>query len=134
MKTLKIVEKTGGTTENQAGGHSAGATSCSSGGRTASRAIGWCWSSRSQRRANTRSEANLTKAVDYGIVTLAVNDGEPMEFDRFNHGVVSDKLSLGTASLKAGTNRLTVTIKGANEKAVKRYMFGLDYLLLVPKS
>ena len=76
--------------------------------------------------------ADLTKAIDYGIVKLAINDGEPKEFDRFNRGVAHDKLLLGTMTLPQGVNRLTVTIAGANENAVKRYMFGLDYLQLVP--
>jgi hypothetical protein len=34
--------------------------------------------------------------------------------------------------LTAGDNKLTVEITGANEKAVKAYMFGLDYLRIEP--
>ena len=78
--------------------------------------------------------ANLTKAIDYGIVQLAVNDNEPQEFDRYHPTVAHDKLVVGTFDLPQGQNRLTVSIVGANDKAIKRYMFGLDYLLLVPKS
>ena len=43
-----------------------------------------------------------------------------------------DKLELGTFQLPAGTNRLTVELTGINEQAVKKYMFGLDYLELIP--
>lgn len=78
---------------------------------------------------------SLTKAIDYGIITIAVDDGTPTEpMDLFNNGVVNTPpLSLGVHKLKAGTHRLTVEIKGANAKAVKNYMFGLDYLYLSPK-
>ena len=36
-------------------------------------------------------------------------------------------ISFGTFDLKAGKHTLTAEIVGANEKAVKSYMFGLDY-------
>jgi hypothetical protein len=74
------------------------------------------------------------KATDYGIVQLAINGekaGEPIDF--FNDGVApSPEMPLGTFDLKEGENQLSATITGANEKAVKNYMFGLDYLLLKP--
>ena len=38
----------------------------------------------------------------------------------------------GTHDLKRGSHRLSVEIVGANEKAKKAYMFGLDYLILKP--
>jgi hypothetical protein len=34
--------------------------------------------------------------------------------------------------LKADGNELCVKVVGANEQAIKAYMFGLDYLLLKP--
>jgi putative membrane-bound dehydrogenase-like protein len=79
---------------------------------------------------------SLTKAVDYGIVTLAVNDGKPTPpINLFNDGVVNTPpISLGVHDLAAGTNRLTVRIEGADPKAVKAYMFGIDYVALTPKS
>ena len=42
----------------------------------------------------------------------------------------SSEMDLGAFELKAGANELSITVVGANEKAVKGYMFGLDYLLL----
>ncbi len=39
----------------------------------------------------------------------------------------------GTFDLKAGDNELSVTVVGANPKAAKNYMFGLDYVLLKPE-
>ncbi len=35
--------------------------------------------------------------------------------------------------LTQGSNRLTIEIVGSNPKAVKKHMFGLDYVQLVPK-
>ena len=132
-ETLKILEKTGGQTEIQ-------------------RISQFRWSDDAQlwwrdgkvgdklvlefpvaQRGRYEVVANLTKAVDYGIVTLAVNDNPPTRFDRDHTQVDSDKLVLGTFDLSAGANRLTIEIVGANDKAVKKHMFGLDYLQLLPK-
>jgi hypothetical protein len=78
--------------------------------------------------------AQFLKAVDYGIAQLAINDtkaGEPMDF--YNDGVIiSGPVELGAFELKAGQNTVSFTIVGANPKAVKAYMTGLDYLLLTP--
>ena len=74
------------------------------------------------------------KAVDYGIVQLSVNGekaGAPIDF--YNEGIVlSPEILLGTFDLKEGENQISATITGANDKAVKSYMIGLDYLLLKP--
>ena len=81
-----------------------------------------------------RVMAKFLKAVDYGIHQLAINGakaGDPIDF--FNNGVVPTKeINLGAFDLKQGENQLSVTVTGANEKAVKTYMFGLDYILLKP--
>jgi len=75
------------------------------------------------------------KAVDYGIAEFEINGrkaGNPIDF--YNDGViVTGEIELGTFELKGGENRLAVTIKGANEKAQKSYMVGIDYLILKPK-
>ena len=74
----------------------------------------------------------FVKARDYGVVQLAVNGqkaGEAIDF--YSPQVALTKeMPLGTFELKAGENRLSATITGANEKAVKSYMFGLDYIVL----
>ena len=75
--------------------------------------------------------ANLTKANDYGIVRIRINDrAAPRLFDRYAPRVSHDRLDLGVFPLKKGSNRLVIEIVGANDRAVKRHMFGLDYLLL----
>ncbi len=78
----------------------------------------------------------LTKARDYGIVTLAVNDGEPGEpVDLYNDGVVvTPAISLGTHELSEGQNTVTVTITGTNPQAEPARMFGIDYVKLVAKE
>ncbi len=76
--------------------------------------------------------AQFTKAVDYGIVQLSL-DGEKLgqPVDLFHDGVVATgELDLGTHELSAGEHKLAVEITGANPKAVKSYMFGLDYMKL----
>jgi D-arabinan exo alpha-(1,3)/(1,5)-arabinofuranosidase (non-reducing end) len=75
--------------------------------------------------------ANLTKAPDYGIVQLSINDRKSDQtIDRYFTSVAYDPIDLGSFELKKGANRLTVEIVGSNEKAIKRQMFGLDYLKL----
>ena len=40
------------------------------------------------------------------------------------------ELDLGAFDLKKGQNTLGVEIVGANEAAIKNYMFGIDYLIV----
>lgn len=81
-------------------------------------------------------EAHLTKAKDYGIVQLFLGSqklGDPI--DLYHPQVVpTGAIKLGARELTAGEHKLTVEITGANEKAVKSYMFGLDYVKLVPAN
>ncbi|MAT71654.1 MAG: hypothetical protein CMJ58_19280 [Planctomycetaceae bacterium] len=74
--------------------------------------------------------ANVTKAVDYGIVAISVNDDPPVKFDGYSAELGVDTVSLGAHELRKGTNRLTIEIIGAHADAVPRRMFGLDYLLV----
>lgn len=78
--------------------------------------------------------ARFLTAKDYGIHQLAINGkktGEPMDF--YSPDVKPTKeIDLGVYELKAGDNEFSATVTGANEKAIKSYMFGLDYLLLKP--
>jgi len=78
--------------------------------------------------------AAFVKAKDYGIHQLSINDaavGEPLDF--YNPTViVSEQIKIGTVDLREGENTITAEVTGANEQAIEAYMFGLDYLLLVP--
>lgn len=79
-----------------------------------------------------RLAVSMTKAVDYGIVQFALDGkkiGKPI--DLYNEGVIpTGPVALGTHTLDAGEHRLTVEIVGANPKAVKAYLFGMDRLAL----
>jgi hypothetical protein len=86
-----------------------------------------------QEAGRYRVSAVLTKARDYGIVRLQL-DGKPVgeAIDLYNPDVIPTvpPVALGTHELTAGEHRLTVEIVGANEMAIKAYMFGLDRVLL----
>jgi hypothetical protein len=78
----------------------------------------------------------LTKARDYGIVQLSLDDkkcGAPV--DLYNPSVVpTGVIDLGVHDLGAGKHKLTLEITGANEKAQKAYMAGVDYVRLEPAN
>lgn len=80
---------------------------------------------------------NLTKARDYGVFDLRLDEGELLmeKVDLFSNPevVTTGELSLGQHHLKAGKHRLSVKVAGANPAAVKAYMLGLDYLRLVKR-
>ena len=84
--------------------------------------------------ADTRKHVlvKLTKAPDYATVQLYVNGEKAGDvIDLYNsRGVASGEMDLGPFDLTQGQNKLTVEIIGANEQAIKAYMFGLDYVLL----
>jgi len=85
-----------------------------------------------EKNAVYKLKMQLTKAADYGIVQLYLDDkklGEPI--DLYNNGVMATGvMDMGIHKLGAGQHILRVKIVGANEKALKRYMFGLDYIKL----
>jgi len=79
-----------------------------------------------------------TKAIDYGIHSFSLNQddslGSPHDFFQaagVNH---TGQIKIGKARLKAGKNTLTITATSTNPNAVKKYMFGLDFLRLVPNE
>lgn len=77
-----------------------------------------------------RIMARFLTAVDYGVCRIAINGkpaGEPL--DLYHDGIkLTDEIDLGMHELRAGGNELTVEIVGANDKAKKEFMFGLDYV------
>ncbi len=84
------------------------------------------------RAGRYRVMARFLSARDYGIHQLAINGqktGDPVDF--YNPSVKPTKeTNLGIFDLKAGDNEFSATAIGANEKAIKSYMLGLDYLML----
>jgi hypothetical protein len=81
-------------------------------------------------------EMVLTKAHDYGIVRLSLG-GQTLgpDVDLYNSPdvITTGVLTSDPLELKAGNHRLTVEIVGAHPQAQPGYMFGLDYVRLVPQ-
>ena len=80
-------------------------------------------------------ELVMTRTVDYGIFQLMLDGkeiGSPI--DLYNKEVTTTGvLTIPVGELKSGPHKFTAKIIGANPKAIKRYMFGLDYIRLIPK-
>ena len=76
----------------------------------------------------------LTKAPDYGVVQFYL-DGQKLgdAVDLYHQSVIATGLmDFGQRNLTAGDHNLKLEILGANAKAVKNYMSGLDYIKLEP--
>ena len=81
-----------------------------------------------------RLVAQFTKAPDYGIAQLRLDGkklGEPRDLYA-EHVVPTGEVELGTVDLTSGNRELLIEITGTNPKAVAKFMFGLDYLRLIP--
>lgn len=78
--------------------------------------------------------ASYTKAPDYGISEILVNQGHAGKaVDFYNAAVTATpEHRLGVFELQAGENQFQVKIVGSNPKAEACHMFGVDYLLLKP--
>jgi hypothetical protein len=80
-----------------------------------------------------RIKAAMTKAIDYAIVQVSVDGrklGDPINL--YNETVIRTQplLDLGVCELKEGDHTLSIKIVGADEKAKKSYMVGLDDVVL----
>ncbi len=77
-------------------------------------------------------KAQFTKARDYGIAQFYLDGqklGAPLDF--YDSSVItSGELTLGTLALTPGQHHFAVEIVGANPRAEKSYLFGLDYVKL----
>lgn len=81
-------------------------------------------------------EIALTCARDYGVVEIAI-DGKPLSeaIDLYEPEVVTTGLlSLKTPALPSGKHSLSIEIVGANPKAVKSYMVGIDFIRLIAEG
>jgi hypothetical protein len=76
----------------------------------------------------------LTKARDYAITQILL-DGKPLgqPIDLYAPNVsLARPFTSDPVDLSAGDHKLTFRIAGANDKAVKSYMVGIDYVKLDP--
>ncbi len=84
-----------------------------------------------------RLETVLTRARDYGVVQLYLDDrrlGGPIDLFNAPDVLTTGVLRFSSLELEKGKHRFTIQIVGANPAAIKRYMAGLDYLRLVPEK
>ncbi len=86
-----------------------------------------------ERAGRYTIDAHLTKADDYAVVRIAVNGDVLHEsLDLYNPEVVAKRITLGEAVLKEGDNLVEFRIVGANDKAKRQFMVGVDCLVLKP--
>ena len=132
-ETLKILEKTGGMTEIQDLAQFRWSDDKQIWWRNGKPGDKLVLAFQVEKAGTYALSAALTKAIDYGIVRLYLDDkplGEPL--DLINNGVISKVFPLGKHQLSAGQHTFTAEIVGSNPEAVPRRMFGLDYLKLDP--
>jgi hypothetical protein len=82
-------------------------------------------------------EMVLTKAPDYGVVQLLVDEsklGEPLDLYVARTVKTTDVLNYNGLPLAAGPHVLSIEIVGANPAAIQAFMFGLDYIRLRPSA
>jgi len=131
-ETMKVLQKTGSVESQEWESTSGGVHLWWRGGQKPGDTLKLAFPVEKAGRYNVT--AQFLKAIDYGIAQVAINGqkaGEPLDF--FNDGVIlSGPVDLGVFDLPAGENTVSLTIVGANAKAVRSYMTGLDYLLLTP--
>ncbi|MGB4711023.1 MAG: PVC-type heme-binding CxxCH protein [Fuerstiella sp.] len=136
-ENAKIVEKTDGTSRNQGmGGFSKGVWS----GKDQ---LWWTGGKPGSRLAVEITvpedgvytvETAFTMAPDYAIIKLSIDDQIiDSGLDLFNAPDVisTGVLSYPSVKLTKGVHRFTMEVTGANPKAVKTYMVGLDFVKLV---
>ena len=84
----------------------------------------------SPENTTTNLVAQFTMANDYAIIQVYLNGTKiGTEIDGYYYEVVSPgKTRFGKVKLKKGKNILKIKITGANPKAIKKYIVGIDYI------
>ncbi len=88
-----------------------------------------------QREGDYEVLAAFTKARDYGIVRIKLDDeklGSTIDLFDGSKVISTGELPLGKKKLSAGVHRVTIEAVGANPMSSKPTMFGLDYIRLKP--
>ncbi len=87
------------------------------------------------QKGNHDLDLVLTCARDYGIVQLSIGDlqlGPPIDLFETNV-ITTGVLKFEDVKIDTDSSALTIQILGANPKAKKGYMLGIDYLRMTPK-
>ena len=77
--------------------------------------------------------ADMTTARDYGIAEFYIDDKkvqDPIDFYNPTGVKKTGPKTLANTNLEKGTHVLKVKLTGKNEKAIPRYMVGIDYIAL----
>jgi hypothetical protein len=77
--------------------------------------------------------AAMTKARDYGIVSLAIDGtqlGQPFDGYNFPDVTVDNNVQFGSVQLSAGAHQFTFTVIGKNTSS-SNYLAGIDYLQML---
>lgn len=78
-------------------------------------------------------KVGMTKAKDYGIAEISLGDYSlATAVDFYEDELRAVEIDFGVQSLAAGDVPLTIKIVGANGRAAKKYLAGIDYVKLVP--
>ncbi|MDD3469078.1 MAG: DUF2961 domain-containing protein [Thermoguttaceae bacterium] len=131
-EAMKVVGKTGGAIETQSGRNfkwSGDSQLWWKNGKAGDKLI---LGFEVEKAGKYTFEAMLTRAVDYGIVQLYLDDqklGEAIDLYE-EGGVFNREVRFDGVELSKGAHQLMIVIVGKHDKAVPSYMFGLDYLLL----
>ena len=138
-ETLKIISKTDGDVRSQ------GMGSFQADKWSGNSQLWWTGQKQDSRLELELSVANngiyqvetaLTCARDYGIVQLAIDD-QPLggRVDAYNHPdvITTGVLTFPSVRLTKGNHRLSATVVGKHPMSIG-YMFGLDYVRLVPSE
>lgn len=134
-ESMKVVDKTGGSARNQPMGGFKGDR------WSGNDHLWWTGAKPGQRLGleftvdedgTYQLDFALTKAPDYAIVKVMIDKQViDAQVDLFDTQVITTGiLSYPDVSLTKGTHRFVVEIVGANPKAAKSYMVGLDYIRL----
>ncbi len=129
-ETIKIAERTGGVTEIQNIPRFGWSNNRQLWWRNAKEKDSLVLEFNIEQTGDYDVTLGITKAVDYGIVQIAVNSETKIDsLDLYNPSVIAVDLKLPVCRLNKGRNTLKVTVLGSNPAAVKSHMFGLDYIL-----
>jgi putative heme-binding domain-containing protein len=88
-----------------------------------------------EKEGTYRVEVVMTKARDYGVFQLAIDEqklGAPIDLFNSPDVITTGVLGFDDIRLPAGNHKLSVEILRAHPQAAKSFMFGLDYVRLVP--
>lgn len=88
-----------------------------------------------RREDQVNLELSLTKAADYAVIDVMVNESQTIRFNGYqSQGIGRASVVIPKVKLKAGVNTLKITMVGKDPKARPGWMAGIDYLKMMSRS